>query len=169
MTVPQAFRDAAYPEATDQDAVLLVMIEHPDLDTTVRLTNAAGTWSDSQETYLFSALGQTWIAAAIFPDMPGEGEEAPTGRLTMENVDQRIGEALDSISTPATVTMWAVLEASPSTIVSGPLQYLELRDVQIDAMQVVGNLVRPDLTTEPYPRNWIRPGKYVAAMRAIGR
>ncbi|WP_333822866.1 DUF1833 family protein [Pinisolibacter sp.] len=165
----QAFRDAAYPEAGSTDVVLLLLLEHDDLDAPIRLTNAAGTEDTTSGSWIVTALGETWLAAAIEVDLPSVSDQAPRARLVIPNVDQRIGEAIDGISTPATVTIWAVLDSDPDTIVGGPHGHLILRDVRVDAMTVEGSLERADLSRETWPRQWIRPGRYLAAMRSIGR
>lgn len=169
MSVPQAFRAAAYAEQTDDDVVLLLLIEHDDLAAPVRLTNGEGVWSESLGSWVLTALGESWISAAIEVDMPQMSDRAPSSRLVVPNVDTRIGAAIDDISTPASVTIWAVLSSSPSTIVGGPHAGLVLRDVKGDAMSFEGRLERVDLTREPWPKEWIRPGKYLAAARAAAR
>lgn len=168
MTTPQSFRDAAYVEETDQDVVVLLLIEHEDLDTPVRLTTAAGTLQ-ADESYAFASLGQTWISAAFEIDLPGESDKAPQAKLVVPNVDQRIGRTLDSIATPAVCTIWAVLEQQPNVIVGGPHQHLRLVDVSGDAMEIEGTLKRKELTSEPWPREFISAGRFAAARRAISR
>lgn len=169
MSVPQRFRDAAYPQETDDDVGLMVTIAHDDLAAPIHLTTLAGTWNEATNAYVLAVGGVTWISAAIDVDLPGETDGPPSGRLTVPNVDTRIGAALARIYTPATVTISAVLASDPTVVAAGPLTNLILRDVQGDAMSFQGELVRPDLTREPWPREWIRPARYRAAMKAVGR
>lgn len=165
----QAFRDAAYPQETATDTPVLLLIEHDDLAAPIRLTDAGGTWSDAADGYVLTALGETWLAAAFRIDLPAATDQTPKCRLVVPNVDQRLGEAFDRISTPATVTIRVVLGDEPDTVIAGPHTHLLLRDVRIVALTCEGTLERDDLAGRQWPRQWIRPGRYLAAMRSLGR
>lgn len=165
----QSYRDVAYPQETAQDVVVLLAIEHADLDTPIRLATAGGTLAADGETYEFVALGETWICAGFEIDLPGSSDREPEAKITVGNVDQRIGAVLDAIVTPAVCTIWAVLEGQPDEIVGGPHRHLRLIDVSGDAMSIEGTLTRASLTTEPWPTDRISAGRFLAAMRAITR
>lgn len=165
----QAFRDVAYPQETGDDIILLILIEHDDLAGPIRLTNGAGVEDPETGERSIAALGEVWLAAGFEVDLPSVSDQAPSARLVVPNVDQRIGEAVDLIATPATVTISAVIASAPDTIVGGPHRHLLLRDVTIDAMTVEGRLERPDLSRETWPYQWIRAGRYRAAMRSVGQ
>lgn len=156
MPVPQRFRDAAYPRDSDEATVFLIEIDHPDLDATIRLTDAA-------EDIVIGA--DTYVSAPIEVIPPGQSEEEPTGRIRVPNVDQRIGEGLDLITSPALVTISAVLESDPSVVIGGPHSLLRLQNIEGDALVVQGELTRQPITTAAWPKNWIRPGKFRAAFR----
>lgn len=168
-TTPQAFRTVAYPQETDQDVPLLLLIEHPDLNVPLRLTNAGGTQNPTTGEYTFTALGRVWTCAAIEIDPPGQSDEEPRARIRVPNVDQRIGQTIDAISTRATCTIWAVLENDPDVIVGGPHAYLLLQNVKGNALTLEGDLSRTSLTHEPWPKEWINAAKFKSAYRAVVR
>jgi hypothetical protein len=165
----QAFRDVAYPQETGEAFVALLTIEHDDLPTTILLTDAgtdivyAADLLDANGNV--AALAGTYVAMPIAIVPPGQSDEQLNGKITIPNIDMRIGEAVDSISTPARITITAVLASQPEVIVGGPHLMLELMNVRGDALVVEGEVSRPALTVEPYPKHWLRPSVFRAAFR----
>ena len=165
----QAFRDAAYPQETGEVFAMLLTIEHDDLPTPILLTDAGTDIVYASD--LLDANGNvaakagTYVAMPISIVPPGQSDEQLRGRLTMPNIDMRIGEATDSIHTPAQVTITAVLAGQPTVIVGGPHLMLELINARGDALAVESEVDRPALTVEPYPKHWLRPSVFRAAFR----
>lgn len=167
MPLPQEYRDAAYRQETAEVFIWLLTIVHGMLDEPIRLTTAGGTWNETLNSYTFDAGGETYICAAFEVEPPGQSEDEPQGRLMVPNVDQRIGAAIEEIDGPAVVTMSAVLESDPTIVIGGPFFDLRLQNVSGDAMQVQGDLLWPQLTTAPWPKDRISPRKFRAAFRAL--
>lgn len=165
----QAFRDAAYPQETGEVFAMLLTIEHDDLPTPILLTDAgedivyASDLLDANGNV--AAVTGTYLNMPIAITPPGQSDEQQSGRITIPNIDQMIGEAIDSIASPATITITGVLASQPSVIVGGPHRMLELINVRGDALVVEGEVNRPALTVQPYPKHWLRPRVFRAAFR----
>lgn len=164
----QQIMDAVHPQETDDDFVTLLLIEHPDM-VDIRLATAPETLVGDDFDYTFAALGEVWTTANFSVTLPRQTDEPTPIRITVPNVDTRIGEALDSITTPATCTVWAVLASDPDVITSGPHQYLELRRVRGDAEVFEGELSRVDVSMEPWPYETISPSIFLAAARVLNQ
>lgn len=165
----QAFRDAAYPQETGESFVTLLTIEHDELPAPILLTDAgedivyAADLLDAEGNV--AALAGTYVAVPIEIIPPGQSDEQLRGTIRVPNIDVAIGRAIDSIATPATITITVVLASDTSNIVGGPHLLLELANVRGDALVVEGEVTRPSLTVEPYPKEWIRPSVFKAAFR----
>jgi hypothetical protein len=165
----QSFRDAAYPQETGESAPVLLTIEHPDLASPLLLTDAgtdivyASDLLDAAGNV--AALAGTYLAVPIEIIPPGQTDGQARGTIRIPNVDQVIGAAVEAITDPATVTITVVLASDTSVIVGGPHRLLELSNVRGDALVVEGELGRPSLTVQPYPKHWIRPSVFKAAFR----
>ncbi len=165
----QAFRDAAYPEQTGEVFATLLTIEHADLASPILLTDAgedivyASDLLDANGNV--AALTGTYLSVPIEVTAPGQSDEQPRGSIRVPNVDQAIGAVIDAIDDPLQVTITVVLMSDTSIIVGGPHLMLELANVKGDALVVEGELSRPSLTVEPWPKHWIRASVFKAAYR----
>ncbi|MEQ1901852.1 MAG: DUF1833 family protein [Devosia sp.] len=165
----QQFRDAAYPETTEQVFATLLTIEHDDLAAAVLITDAGEDIVYGSD--LLDGAGNvaaktgTYVNLPIEIIPPGQTDEQMRGTIRIPNIDQAIGEMVESISTPARITITVVLAGDTSVIVGGPHFLLELANVRGDALVVEGEISRPALTAEPYPKDWVRPSVFRAAYR----
>ena len=113
--------------------------------------------------------GDTYIGFPFALELLSDSEEAPTGRLSIQNVDRMIGEAVRGLTTSPSLKIeiypasdWD-LTLDPRTPLGTPaLQYraehLELGDVQVDAMAVQASLRSWDYVQEPWPsRRAVQP------------
>lgn len=165
----QPYRDAAYPESTGEVFAVLLTIEHASLATPVLITDAGDDIiyaSDLLDTAgNIAALTGTYVNLPIEIIPPGQTDEEQTGTIRVPNIDQSIGEMIEAINSPATVTITVVLMSDTSVIVGGPHRLLELANVRGDALVVEGSVTRPSLTVEPYPKDWMRQSVFRAAFR----
>lgn len=165
----QAFRNAAYPEQTGEVFATLITIEHPDLASPILLTDAgedityASDLMDANGNV--AALAGTYLSVPIEVTPPGQSDEQPRGTIRVPNVDQAIGAVIDAITDPLEVTITGVLMSDTTVIVSGPHLSLEISNVRGDALLIEGELTRPSLTVEPWPKMWIRSSVFRAAFR----
>lgn len=165
----QSFRDAAYPETTGEAAPVLLTIEHPELAQPLLLTDAGADIVYASDLLdgagNVAALAGTYLAVPIEIVPPGQTDGQARGTIRIPNIDQVIGAMIEAITDPATVTITVVLASDTSVIVGGPHRLLELSNVRGDALVVEGELGRPSLTVQPYPKHWIRPSVFKAAFR----
>jgi hypothetical protein len=165
----QLFRDAAYPAETDEVFVTLVTIAHPDMATEILLCDGGEDIVYAAE--LLDAAGNvaalegTYVNFPIEIVPPGESDEQLSGTLRVANIDQQVSTAVDALAGPATITITAVLASDPEVIVGGPHLLLELVNVRGDALVVEGEVARPRLTEQPWPKHWMRPSVFRAAAR----
>lgn len=165
----QAFRDAAYPQETGEVFATLLTIEHADLATPILLTDAGEDITYASD--LIDANGNTAAVAGTYQKAPievtapGQSDEQPRGSIRVPNVDQAIGAVIDAITDPLSITVTVVLMSDTTEIVSGPHLMLELANVRGDALVVEGDLTRPSLTVEPWPKHWVRASVFKAAFK----
>lgn len=169
MPLSQAYRDAAYPQTTGEVFATLLTIEHPDLADPILLTDAGE--DITYDADLIDANGNVAALEGVYLNVPievvppGQSDEQPQGTIRVPNVDQSIGAVIDAITDPLTVTITVVLMSDTTDIVGGPHRMLELGNVRGDALVVEGELTRPSLTVEPWPKHWIRASVFKAAFR----
>lgn len=165
----QPFRDAAYPQETGEVLVTLLTIAHPDLAEPILLCDGGA--DVVYATDLLDAEGNVAAVAGTYVDFPievvepGESDEQLGGTIRIANIDQMVSTAIDLISTPATITIAAVLASDPEVIIAGPHLLLELINARGDALVVEADVARPRLTQQPWPKHWLRPSVFRAAAR----
>ena len=165
MPVPQSFRNAAYPEETDEIFGVLLVLENSALEEPIRLTDMYGPENPTYDAEGITVGGEFYFTAPIEVYPPGQSDEEPEGKLIVPNVDQRIGQGLDQITDALIATVTIVLQSDPTVVMGGPHQLLQVRNVRGDALSIEGDLTRPFLVQERWPKEWIHPGKFRAAFR----
>ena len=118
-------------QQTDQVFLLLVEIDHADLAVPIRLVNNYESIISDYETYEAAAF-------AFTPPVEEDGT-IKNSRITFDNVDRAIVEAVRSISSPPTVEVSVVRAADADTVEAGPWTFY-LRAVNYDAHTVSGEL-----------------------------
>lgn len=151
-TLSLALRELMNAEETGDTPILLMTIEHPDLDEPIRLS------SDPTERFSVDPLlyGTTSRSNqySYFPFnivLPTEGEEAaPAVRFRVDWIDQDIMALLRSTATPALVTVELVTASDPDTPeVTWPT--FDLVDANYTEEGFDLSLAIESLVTEPYP------------------
>jgi hypothetical protein len=141
-SVSEALRRAVHAQETDEVFLVLVTIEHPELQQIIRVS------SDAVHTV---SRGETYLAIPFDLQLPEDGEDRPPrARLTIDNVSREIVLALRQIQAAPTVTM-EVVRASEPDLVEASFPFFRLQDVRYDALVVEGELGVEDLTSEPFP------------------
>lgn len=123
-------RRAATDRTSAEVEVVLIVIEHPELDAPIRLSTdpterlsvepllygTRSSWMGAEDPYLFV------LASA---EVPSDLEDAPaTASIRLELIDPSIARALRSVTSPATAHLAVVLASSPDLI------EMEFRDMR---------------------------------------
>lgn len=137
--------------------IMLLTVTHPDLALPIRLaTNTVGDDIVSN--------GNTFTGAPFEIEWPSDDEESPTAKLTAINVDRAIGEALESIVTPADCTLQVVLATSPNTIEREGVKF-QLRNAEWNGGIVTADLGQAYFASEPWPKYRVTPAAFPSLFR----
>ena len=147
-----SLRETLYAERSDEVAIALVTITHPDLDAPVLLSTdptqritidplVYGTIS-REEIYYFVLM-----SVAIPDEMRGA---APRSQLILENVTSDMAKVVRSFTTPADVRIEIVTATTPDQV---ERTFIGMRIVKasIDTSQVTLDITREPFTNEPWP------------------
>lgn len=155
MPVSDDLRTDAWSPESDLPLVLLT-IEHPDIDPPIRVVN--------NKVNIVSG-GETFIAFPFEINLPDSPEDAPPrARLRIDNVSREIGQTIRLIASPPSVTMQVVRQDDPDEI-EQEWQGFRLSNVRYDALSVEGDLVREDLSSEPASFLTYSPAEFPGLVR----
>ena len=150
-TFSDTFKSAMFGQQTDEVVLVLLTLDHDDLASPIRVT------SDGVDSI---SNGETFLAYPFQINLPEQGEDGPSvGKLTIDNVNQSIAQAVRSISTPPDLTIQIVLASDPDTVEVELTNY-EFTDIVITAETVVGNISRKVFYNEPYPCYYFIPSQF---------
>lgn len=138
--------------APDEVISVLLEITHASIATPIRVT-------DNGEDIVHN--GDTYTAFPFTIELPADNDQLPVARLTLANVDGRIGEAVEAINTPPTVSIKLVLASTPNNV---ELEFsgFEMRSIKINAVAVEAELYQVSVTSEPWPSLRVTPAKFPA-------
>lgn len=100
--------------------------------------------------------GKTFMKAGFAFTAPGETDETARGSLTIENVDQRVGQAVKKIKGEVGLRAVSWLESDPDTY-EHDYNFFELRNFQVNALTVTAELWAHDVAGEPCPARRATP------------
>lgn len=159
-TVSQAARRAMYDQSTDEVFVILLEISNESdpadpIRTALDSENIDSKLTvDSIDTH---AVAVTFAGGYFGIELPEEaGETISTVRLSIDNVDRKIVEAIRNASEPPDVRMWVVLKSTPHVVEAGPW-YFVLESAEYDAQSVIGELTFEDITNRKFPKHEFTP------------
>lgn len=152
-TLTTGFRREVEREATAEFPLIFLEITHPALAETIRVVN------DPKD---FVYRGLSYSKAFFEVQLLTDNERPPEARLSVQNVDQRIGNTLRFMKGPARLRMDVVaasqfnLSVDPRTEITPVYpeyvaDYLYLIDVEGDAMMLNGRITSWDYTQELWP------------------
>lgn len=126
--------------STDEVWLLLLTIYHSSLSVPIYLVN-------NNENIV--SRGITFIGLPFDVDLPNEDQDAPgAARLTVDNVDRTILDAIRAMDVPPTISIEVVLASQADTVELG-MYDLVLRNVSYDATKITGSLQWEDILVEP--------------------
>lgn len=142
-----AFQSMMAPE-TDVPWIILMTFEHADLAEPIRV---ARNKSD------ITSNGNLYVGFGFDVSLPTDSaDQAPVTQIQIDNVDQRITEALRTITSPATATLELILADDPD-VVEITLSNLSLRRAEYDALVVTADLQYEDILHQAFPSNTYNP------------
>ena len=151
MAVTNAFREAAYSQETDDVFLVLLKIDHDDIDPAIRVVNNNESITSNGETFVAFPFELT------LPDSRGDG--TPTARLVIDNVSREIAESLRSITSAPQITIEVVRAAAPNTV-EITFAPFTLRNVRWDMRKVSGDLMMEEIAIEPFPIGQFAPAQF---------
>jgi hypothetical protein len=148
MPLDSAALRAINAQSTGEVFLVLLILSHPAMDQALFFVN---NYAD------VVSNGITYVAWPFDMPMPETGGDTlPSITLTIDNIDRRIGEAIQNINTPIDVTLQVVLASNPNVVELGPLS-LRMRSVDVSLTTITGTLVYEDLLNEPFPYETYTP------------
>ena len=151
MTLTSAFLESIYAQRTGEVYLILLKIDHEDLDAPILVVN---------NTENITSNGVEYVAFPFRLSIPDEVEDQLPGvALEIDNVSREIVGSVRTISSPASATISVVMASAPNSIQRGPYS-LTLRSVEYNQVTVSGSLQPHDILTEPFPSGSFSPGYY---------
>lgn len=148
------FRNSLEASANGDAALLFATISHPSLTGPIRVVN------DIVD-YVWG--GETFYGLPFMMEFLSDGDRPPSGKLTIQNIDRRIGQAIIKLDVSPGIQIDVLPSSDFGAAVAGvrteigtpTAEYsaprLRLRNVTGDAMAIEGELWSYDLSREPYP------------------
>lgn len=141
--VSPAALQAMFAQQTAEVFIPCLVIDHPSFAAPIRLAYDTAALVRAAGTYLPFAFEVT------LPDQ--RDDQLPQVKITIDNTDLSVAQAIRSISGQPTVTLDVVLASQPDTIEAGPF-YFVLSDAQADANTITGTLAyEEDIFSQQVP------------------
>lgn len=129
----------------------LVTIDHPSLSSPLRFAN------DNQNVV---SRGDTFLAYPFTVKLPTERDRSvPSANLIIDNVSQSIGATLRTITTAPTVLI-EIVRMDDTDVVEASFPLFEMRNVEVNALSISGELLVVDIMREPFPQRNFTPSEY---------
>lgn len=155
----QVTRHAEDLDRTDSPNALIwfLTIEHPALNPSIRVV---------ADFYDYEFGGNTYLKAPFDVQPLTDNDQTPAAELRVQNIDRRIGTALETDMAGTRAIVSAVAHSSADfdltveprvPLDAGDLpaiysfQMFELADVRGDALELTGRITLIDITQEPWP------------------
>lgn len=149
-TLSTVAKQAIFSQETAEVFLLLLDIAHASIPT-IRVVN-------NQEN--ITSGGEEYLAFPFEITLPDEKEESlGQMKLSIDNVDRAIVQAVRTLTSPPTITLTVVLASQPDTV-EASFDGFVLRGVTYNALVVEGNLMLEDVLNEPYPQDSFTPNLF---------
>lgn len=166
-TISQSLRAAVQRQETGEAIIPFITITHANLDPPIRV---AGDGVD----YVWQ--GETWTGFFFEVEMLSDDESPPRSRLTIQNVDRKIGDAVRALTSPPRLRIDLVAASEfdqtvkPRTALGTPVidytaNHLFLASISVDSLQVTAEIVSWDYTQTTYPGRLSTQDRYPALFR----
>jgi hypothetical protein len=133
VSLSSTFVNAINAPRTDEAFLVLLTIDHPDLASPLRLT------TDGVDT---TSNGNTFVPFPFDIALPRQDDETSgaLARLTIDNADRRVTEALRSVNSAPQVDLEVVLASDPDTV-EATWPTFQLTNARVTLETVEGDLV----------------------------
>lgn len=149
--ITSAARAALYAPDTSDVFLVLLTIDHADMQSPIRVCN---------NTADITSRGDIYIAYPFQLTLPDdEDNRPPRARLTIDNVDRQIVQAVRSLTSSPMVTIEIIRAAAPD-VVEAQFQDFRFTNISYDSHMVEGDLTVEDFTAEPYPAASFSPSLF---------
>jgi hypothetical protein len=150
-TLSLAMLMTAFAQETGEAIIPLITISHAEWDETIRVA-MNGTDIESR--------GETFIAYPFDLVVPDDSSDRPPqASLTIDNIDRRITESLESTITPPTIDIEIIRSSDPETV-EVSWEGLTLREVKYNKTAVSGTLTYEDMVKESFPKGTFTPAYF---------
>jgi hypothetical protein len=107
-----------------------------------------------------TSRGLTFIAYPFDLVVPDDtSDRPPQASITIDNIDRRITEYLETTSTPPSITI-EIIRASEPDVIEVAWAGLTLKEVKYNKFTVSGTLTYEDITRESYPQGTFTPAYF---------
>lgn len=150
-----ATRQAIYAPETDEVFLLLLTIDEDSLPEPIRVVHNHENITSNGELYVGFFFGI---------ELPEERGDSMSGtRITIDNVDRQIVDAIRRATGRPELTLEVVLASDPDTVEAGPFVFA-LDNVEADAQTVTGEAVFDELVNRRVPAHkttpWTNPDAF---------
>lgn len=150
--IQQSFRISSESSFADEVNLIFLRITHSSI-TTIRVVN---------DTKDFILSGNTYIGFPFDIEILSDDESPPTARLTIQNVDPRIGDSIRTLVTPPvlSIELYSSADWNLNTVPRSPIGTptkvygagpLFLINVSVDILAITGQLVGWDYQQRVWP------------------
>jgi hypothetical protein len=161
--VSAVFRAAVNKAQTGEVPVVLITLDHDDLDAPIRVsTDNADTFVVGERTVRGTiSNGNNFPFCPVRVSLPDDSEETISeATLEIDNVDRDVMIAVRTAQSPPTITIQVVLASTPDTIEAQWLNF-KLASVEADALVITGKLSLGNFLGEPYPGGSMLPSNFL--------
>lgn len=161
---PRNFYAAVHGRSIEEVFIILVTLEHPDLEEPIRVANDVRD-DFGGGTRGVRSQGENFYYMPFQVKLPNlEQDVIPVAKLEMDNISREITRAIAEINSPPTVRMQIVLSTDPN-IVEYDLQGFKLNNTNYDVLVIEGDLTVEYFMNEPYPSVRFTPGRFPGLYR----
>ena len=146
--------DAAVEQATAQHAddpfLVLLTLSHDTLAEPIRIV---------RNRKAITSRSNTYLAYPFEIELPTDGEESPSARITVANVSRSIGYALEALVEPPECLIEIVLASTPDTVERAWDEF-SFTQATWDAFRMTATIQQLAFWDEPWPKKFIRPNNF---------
>jgi hypothetical protein len=146
------FRQAINAQETEQVFIILVEISGTGMDT-IRVCSGGESISSNGNDYIYYPFSL---------DLPSdEAEDVPQAKMTIDNVDQSLIEAIRTLARAPSVRIMVVLASDPNQVEVDFSDFI-FTDITYDALTISGTISVENFMSEPFPGDYIVPSNFIS-------